>query len=85
MQEEGEEGGKGAEEGHPVTGGGGIEDKAEQGEVVVPKGEDGDGEEDEDGEGDEVQVQPPPSPTPCFTPSRVAAKGPGERLGGGRT
>ena len=65
--------------GQPVTGGG-VGVKAEQGEVVVPEGCDGDGEGGEDGKGDEVQVQPAPPPTTCFTPSRVAAKGPRERL-----
>ena len=42
--------GKGGEEGQP---GAGVEDKAEQGDVVLPKG--GDGEGDGDGDGGEVQ------------------------------
>ena len=41
----------------------------------MPEGGDRDGDGNDNGEGDEIQVQPP-SPTPCFTPSRVAAKGP---------
>ena len=49
--------------------------------MVVPEGGDEDGEGDEDAEGVEVEVQPPTA-TPYLTPSRVAAKGPRERLSG---
>ena len=38
--------------------GGGFEVEGEEGEVVVPEGEDGDGDED----GDEILEQPPPQP-----------------------
>ena len=54
----------------------GVEVKGEEGELV-PEAEDGDGDEN----GDEVleEPPPPPPPTPCFTPPRVAAKGPRQR------
>ena len=42
--------------GRPTSHGGGVEVKAEQGELVVLEGGDRVGEGDEDGDGDEVQV-----------------------------
>ena len=70
--EGGQQEGKGQQEGQPGTRGGGLEVKGQEGEVLVPQGQDGDTDEDVD----EVVEQPPPPP--CFTPPQVAAKCPGK-------
>ena len=57
--------------------GGGVEVKAEQGEVPVPEGRDDDGEGDEDGEEDEVQVKP--LPNHLFYPFLFGYKRPSEK------
>ena len=62
--------------GGPARDAGGVEVKGEEGELVVPEGEDADGDQD----GDDILEQPNPSPNPLFYPSPSGCKRPSGKI-----